>query len=516
MEKIISNIERVTKSKLSDKLIDNDILITEEDNKEERKSENEKEELITPNQNLKKNSNFSKDKFAIIWTKKLSRFLAFVLNGGLTDYKINYEEFLRNILDVCQKSNNDINDLCYNTINFKDLYVKSNKVFQPKSVLVSLDADSEISFNHDAIVHCIAANFLQKYLESIGYKFISTILVNHCTNQMLKALYEDLKFSDNINNNSETRNIINLISPLRQIFEDNRQNPITLLLVAKCLCMLTKNDKYKFHRIKLTYEGNVLKTISEYLSLYNYNQSLVLACLDLIGYIISETQNQLKDILYSENHDGLMDRLLVFLEKPNIPGVYYSQMIMIKVLTLILNLTTIIEADCREELNNSYQFIYRLLIDLLKDDSKINIIDPEEEESSILDFKIYYLIMILTSKNELAQNYLFDSFQFYDIINDKSIIYYDQLKDVIEMKSKASDANLKALGKKIYKFMEMVYYLIINNDERKKLIKGCEKFMILKEYCDKYIYGILKENDFKSDVLNMLTKVFKKLEDEYY
>ena len=92
----------------------------------------------------------------------------------------------------------------------RNLYVKSNKVFQPKSVLVSLDADSEISFNHDAIVHCIAANFLQKYLESIGYKFISTILVNHCTNQMLKALYEDLKFSDNINNNSETRNIINL------------------------------------------------------------------------------------------------------------------------------------------------------------------------------------------------------------------------------------------------------------------------------------------------------------------
>ena len=211
MEKIISNIERVTKSKLSDQLIDNDILTTEEDNKEERKIENENEELITPNQNLKKNSNFSKDKFAIIWTKKLSRFLAFVLNGGLTDYKINYEEFLRNILDVCQKSNNDISDLCYNTINFKDLYVKSNKVFQPKSVLVSLDADSEISFNHDAIVHCIAANFLQKYLESIGYKFISTILVNHCTNQMLKALYEDLKFSDNINNNSETRNIINLI-----------------------------------------------------------------------------------------------------------------------------------------------------------------------------------------------------------------------------------------------------------------------------------------------------------------
>ena len=527
MGKIFENIEKITKVKIPkneelekeiDKNTKNEKNNDENNNIEQLIDDISVTEEKSPSGKNKNIKNLSKQNFVNIWTKKLSRFLAFVLNGGLTDYKINYEDFLRNILDTCQNSNNDLSDLCYNTINFKDLQIKSNDIFQNKSILVSLDStNTSISFNHDAMVHCISSNFLQKYLESIGYKFISTILVNRCTNKILKALYEDLKCSDNINYNNETRNIINLISPLRQIFEDNRQNPITLLLVAKCLCMLTKNDKYKVHRIKLIYEGNVLKTISEYLKKYNYNKNLVLACLDLIGYIIGETQNKLKEILYSDNHDGLMDRLLLFLEKPNVPGVYYSQLIMIKVLTLILNLTTIIEADCRNEFNNDYQFIYGLLINLLVNESREKIVDPDEEESSILDFKIYYLIMILTSKKESAQNYLFDSFNFIQIIEDNSEKYLKQMNSIIQMKDKISDAELKAIGKKVYKFMEMVYYLIINNDDRKKeIFNNCVNFKELKEYCENNIYSILKENDVKSDVLNMLTKVFTKVQEDIF
>ena len=60
-------------------------------------------------------------KFDIIWTKKLSRFIGLVLNGGLTDFKLNFDEFIRKVYDQCQNTNNDIDTLCYNTINLKEI-----------------------------------------------------------------------------------------------------------------------------------------------------------------------------------------------------------------------------------------------------------------------------------------------------------------------------------------------------------------------------------------------------------
>ena len=125
--------------------------------------------------------------------------------------------------------------------------------------------------------------------------------------------------------------------------------------------------------------------------------------------------------------------------------------------------------------------------------------------------------MILTSKKESAQNYLFDSFNFIQIIEDNSEKYLKQMNSIIQMKDKISDAELKAIGKKVYKFMEMVYYLIINNDDRKKeIFNNCVNFKELKEYCENNIYSILKENDVKSDVLNMLTKVFTKVQEDIF
>ena len=38
--------------------------------------------------------------------------------------------------------------------------------------------------------------------------------------------------------------------------------------------------------------------------------------------------------------------------------------------------------------------------------------------------------------------------------------------------------------------------------------------MKLREYCEDTLYSVLSENDIKSDVINMLKKVFLKLKEE--
>ena len=89
-------------------------------NKNESNKKKKKKKGFTPtagfNSKKAKTENFIK-----IWANKVMRFIGFVLDGGLTDYKINYNEFLKKILDQCQFTNNDISDLCYSTINLKEI-----------------------------------------------------------------------------------------------------------------------------------------------------------------------------------------------------------------------------------------------------------------------------------------------------------------------------------------------------------------------------------------------------------
>ena len=183
---------------------------------------------------------------------------------------------------------------------------------------------------------------------------------------------------------------------------------------------------------------------------------------------------------------------------------------MVKVLTVILSLTKIIRAEVKERLNTDrYIYAYDLLINYLMEETRNQIVDPEEEESSILDFKIFYLIIVLTSKNPYAQNYLFENFKFIEIIETNAIKCLQQLKSLEILKEKATESESRIIGKKVYKFMEMVYYLMINNEDKKEEIYiSCNNFKQLKDYCHVHIYNILNETDLKSDVMNMIDKVF--------
>jgi hypothetical protein len=120
--------------------------------------------------------------------------------------------------------------------------------------------------------------------------------------------------------------MIRLITPLREIFEDTRKSPLTVLHAGKCLCLLVKNESEIDHKIKLADEGGVVKVIKFYLEHYDFDEKLVLCCLDLFMYIMNEIKGKgIKELLYDDNQTGLMDVFIKFFGLPKVPGVYYSQ-----------------------------------------------------------------------------------------------------------------------------------------------------------------------------------------------
>lgn len=315
---------------------------------------------------------------------------------------------------------------------------------------------------------------------------------------------------------SEKKNMVNLIVPLREIFEDPRRSPQTILLAGKNLCTLVKNESDILHRIKLADEGNLLKTISLYMDIYDYDEKLVLCCLDLFMYIMKELRSRLFDCLYAQG-DGLMPMFIKFFSSPKVPGVYYSQRIMNKVLTILLPLTSIEESEMREMFNKpEYCAIYDLLLNIINLNTREYVIDPLEEESSVLEFKIYWLLCVLCAKNERAQDYLFTKGNLKFIIEDNSVKYRDQLKRIIALKDKLPDTDKRCIGKKIYKFCEFIYYLLINNEFRvKEFMREMKNFNEMKKFAEVRIIDLVPENEMKSDVFNMLTKIYKRIEEKY-
>ena len=468
-----------------------------------------------PSKTHSNNDEIPVTKFSLVWTKKLMRFIGFVLNGGLTDFKMNYSTFLKEVYDGCQITNNDIKDLCYNTIFLRDLQQSQNrkKLFQPYSIMSSIREDSVLTYNSEPLEYCISSNFLHKHLDCDS-KFIPTLLLNHFSNKLLIAIYNYLK---NANQNEE-KDLIKLISPLNRIFQDQTQNPSTLLLVCKSLCILVKSDKKKDenNRIKLV-ESNVIKTISDYLKKYDYDQSLVSSCLDLFTYVSSEEKN-LREILFNKKGTGLVDVFMSFLVRPKVPGVYYSQRIMIKILTVLLKLTSKGKAGLQENMNTSnYQKIYVLLLNLVDDEKKREIIDPLEEESSTLEFKIFYLINLLSVTNKMMQDMIYETYNFDDIIQKCSVKYLEQMKKLVELKDKATESEKTTIGKKIYKFIEMVFYFMIKSEDRAKDIESLDDytdFRALKHYCDNNMRKILQADDMKSNVLLKIENLFKKVKED--
>lgn len=266
-----------------------------------------------------------------IWRLKVMRFIIYCLNGGLTDYMMTFDRFISDMLNKCQSTNNDLSDLIFQTINLIDLYnYNVDEKQTSKDIIVSINENSRLLFNEEAMAVCIKSTFLSKYLsESISQfpKFLKLLIQNYCSNKILNSVFEFLKILDGQSGEDgmteERREITAIIPSLIQIFSDRRKCPISLTLACKSLCLLVSREGDKRNRIKLVEEG-IVPIIGYYLEHYDFDEKLILCCLDLFSSVLPETRLKIVDYLYGDNHK-LLDKLRKFLEETRVPGTYYSQ-----------------------------------------------------------------------------------------------------------------------------------------------------------------------------------------------
>lgn len=133
-----------------------------------------------------------KQKIRKNWRLKVMRFLSYCLNGGLTDYSMTYEKFIQEIFNKTQSTNSDIQELIFQTINIVEIDNYDGKCESTKEKIFSLNENSKLIFNEEALAVCIKSGFLAKYFsENTTYfpKFLKIILSNYCSNKILSKFY---------------------------------------------------------------------------------------------------------------------------------------------------------------------------------------------------------------------------------------------------------------------------------------------------------------------------------------
>jgi hypothetical protein len=186
-------------------------------------------------------------------------------------------------------------------------------------------------------------------------------------------------------------------------------------------------------------------------------------------------------------------------------------------LTIFLNLTNRIEAGIKATVNSSgYNSFYDVLLRLVDDERKNEVIDPTEEESFILEFKTYWLMCILTFRNSVAKEY-FKSIGIFRFIERKSEKFCNVIDLIVKYKTKGgfSESKITAISKNISKFCEFVYYLIVNDtDEIIEFKKKQKNFNALKDKIDENKNNlILLEKDI--EVFNWIQKIYKMTDLDY-
>jgi len=124
------------------------------------------------------------------WTIKVMRFLTYCLNGGLTDFMMTYEKFLVEFFYKNQSTNNDLEDLIFQTSNIIDLENNGEKITKEK--VGSITDNSKLYFNEDALCVLIRTGFLGKLLSdnmTAFPKFLSVIILKYCTNKILSKYH---------------------------------------------------------------------------------------------------------------------------------------------------------------------------------------------------------------------------------------------------------------------------------------------------------------------------------------
>lgn len=153
---------------------------------------------------------------------------------------------------------------------------------------------------------------------------------------------------------------------------------------------------------------------------------------------------------------------------------------------MFLNLTGNIEADLKYQLIGGYKDFFGLFLALVDSEKRKHVIDPVEEVSNVLEYKVFYLLGILTFKNEKAKLLLYENYHIEAFINRKCEEYQKLTEIVVQSKNKEnfSETKMISMMKTISKMFEFVYYLIVLDKERILKYKKNQTFNKLLKYID--------------------------------
>ncbi len=188
---------------------------------------------------------------------------------------------------------------------------------------------------------------------------------------------------------------------------------------------------------------------------------------------------------------------------------------MTKVITIILAMTNILEAGVKEKLNSPSELkFYDSLLNILDNEKKHLILDPNEEVSYILEFKVFWLLCLLVFKNEKAKEYLFGTLNLKGFIENKSVVFYDTINIILSgLKGKSNaDSKVETLIKTVSKFYEFVYHLMTKDQEKINLMrKECDNFNKLLNLIDKKRTELNIGKEF--DVFNWINRLYRDIEE---
>lgn len=178
-------------------------------------------------------------------------------------------------------------------------------------------------------------------------------------------------------------------------------------------------------------------------------------------------------------------------------------------------MTNILEAGVKEKLNSPSELkFYDSLLNILDNEKKHLILDPFEEVSYILEFKVFWLLCLLVFKNEKAKEYLFCTLNLKGFIESKSSSFLETINIILSgLKGKANaDSKVETLIKTISKFYEFVYHLMTKDQEKINLMrKECDNFNKLLTLIDKKRTELNIGKEF--DVFNWINRLYRDMEE---
>ncbi len=182
-------------------------------------------------------------------------------------------------------------------------------------------------------------------------------------------------------------------------------------------------------------------------------------------------------------------------------------------LTVFLNLTNITQAQLKENISEENNMVLDLLLQLIDEEGKKKVIDSSEEESSILEYKVYWLLCILTFKNNSSKEYIF-SINFQNIIANKAEKYLQviNLISIFKIKGVFTEKKIIAIGKNMCKFFELIYYLLIKDPNRIADFKRKEENFnkLRQKILESKELLLLSDKD--CEVMQMIEKLYKQEE----